>query len=87
MSGMDFEHKRKFRRQRLIEPAQIRLEGSTRAYASIVIDVSAGGARLRVPASFAVHDHILITAPSVGDNRPAGVVWADATSIGVRFQA
>lgn len=84
---MDFESKRKFRRQRLIAPAQIRLEGSTRAYSSIIIDVSVGGTRLRVPASFAVHDQILISALSVGDNRPAGVVWADATSIGVRLQA
>lgn len=84
---MDFQNQRKFRRQRLIEPAQIRLESSTRAYASILIDVSAGGARLRVPASFAVHDQILISAPSVGEHRQASVVWADATSIGVRFQA
>lgn len=84
---MDFEHQRKFRRQRLIEPAQVRLECTTHAYASILIDVSAGGARLRVPASFAVHDQIVISAPSVGDHRQARVVWADATSIGVRFQA
>jgi len=83
---MDLETKRQFRRVRMVEPAHIFAAGSARAYASMLIDLSAGGARLRVSQSYAVNDEIRVSSPALGGEREADVVWSDATSIGVRFK-
>ncbi len=84
---MDLETKRQFRRVKMIEPARIIGAGSERGYASMLIDLSAGGARLRVAKPFAVNDEIRVSSPALGGEREADVVWSDATSIGVRFKA
>ncbi|MET3891063.1 acyl dehydratase [Bosea sp. OAE506] len=83
---MDLETKRQFRRVRMVEPAHIIAAGSARAYASMLIDLSAGGARLRVSKPFAVNDKIRVSSTALGGEREADVVWSDATSIGVRFK-
>jgi hypothetical protein len=84
---MDLETKRQFRRVKMIEPARIIAAGSERGYASMLIDLSTGGARLRVAKPFAVNEHIRVSSPALGGEREADVVWSDATSIGVRFKA
>ena len=51
----------------------------------MIRDISPGGAQLRLPRGFEPDGEILITAPVVGNDRLARVVWRDATTAGVAF--
>ena len=70
-------------RTRTLLPAQI--TGAGRVIECVLKDVSAKGARLRVPDASAVPDRFELFLKQTGEFRPATVRWRRVTEVGVSF--
>lgn len=73
-------------RSNLVQPAKLRSITGGPALSCMIRDISPSGARLRVPLGFEIEGAVFITAPALGYDRAARVVWRDASSIGVEFE-
>ncbi|AMJ61923.1 PilZ domain-containing protein [Bosea sp. PAMC 26642] len=71
-------------RQRVVEAGNIRTQ-SGRSYACTVRDVSASGARLRIPLDFKPPAELRLNVPALRLDRTARVVWHHDNLIGVHF--
>lgn len=71
-------------RHRTVLLAKLKIKG--RSFKCVVRDLSLGGAKLRVPAGLRLAGSVAITAPSLGYERAAQVVWQDGSSVGVAFE-
>lgn len=79
-------HVRQNERSRLVQAAKLRSPAGGPAVSCMIRDISSTGARLRVPLGFQADGNVLITAPAIGVDRRARIVWHDASSIGVAFE-
>lgn len=77
---------RREERSHLVQAAKLRLPGTAQAWSCMIRDISHGGACLRLPHGFEPEGRGLITALAIGTDRPARVVWRNATSIGIAFE-
>ena len=77
--------KRQHERQRQVQPAKLWPIGRLAPVNCMLMDISQGGAHLRVPTNFIETGDVLISSPAIGHQQAARIVWRDATSIGVAF--
>jgi len=68
----------------MVEMAKLKTEDGL-VYSCIVRDISAGGAKLRIPRNLQVVGRVLLTSNVLGNERAARVMWQDESSIGIAF--